>query len=259
MAIQAKAEVPAAAANGKHGHSLISDEKFRQLYELALRLRLHASGGPATIADREAMLAGVVADLRESDTLLLHDQASLPAAVSALLPHLQGGTQPAGTFAESVITAVSTAVADGMRKNGRVTVVCAGDRSHEPVLRDARRIAGRLLLPILFVEDWAGAARPSGKGAAAATDAMPSIPVDMHDVVAMYRVAHESISRARIGSGPTRILCMAHREAARRNGRAPHSDAVDKLEDWLAARGLPSHKWRRQMEQQDLENESRGL
>ena len=73
MAIQARNRVPSAAANGKNGHSLISDEKFRQLYELALKLQMagtHANGdgrGLIWLRGHEAALAGVAADLRDGD------------------------------------------------------------------------------------------------------------------------------------------------------------------------------------------------
>jgi hypothetical protein len=69
------------------------------------------------------------------------------------------------------------------------------------------------------------------------------IPVDAHDVIAIYRVAHESITRARQGNGPTRILC--HTLA---NAGAESSNAVAKLEAWLMARGLPAQQWRQQIE-----------
>jgi hypothetical protein len=66
--------------------------------------------------------------------------------------------------------------------------------------------------------------------------------VDAHDVIAMYRVAHESIARAREGGGPTRIVCL---EAPLAAGHT--ADAVADLEGWLIARGLPAHEWRQEI------------
>jgi TPP-dependent pyruvate/acetoin dehydrogenase alpha subunit len=80
---------------------------------------------------------------------------------------------------------------------------------------------------------------------------MPEIPVDTQDVVAMYRVAHESIARAREGGGPTRIVGVRWAVTVRgRKGasvKAESEDAVTRLEQWLTARGLPAQEWRREI------------
>jgi TPP-dependent pyruvate/acetoin dehydrogenase alpha subunit len=100
-------------------------------------------------------------------------------------------------------------------------------------------------LPVLFVQtaDPAGKIRGLGKAAGHLDENwLPSIPVDAQDVVALYRVAHESIVRAREGSGPTRIVCALWPAW---DGHA--EDAVEHLERWLEARGLPAHEWRREI------------
>jgi len=233
MATQASSRVPSAAAKGKHGHSLISDAKFRELYELTLRLRLGtrlANGHGPSLAGRAAALAAVGAELRSGDTLVADEP--VPLAI-----HL---TETATPFAERVIAAIARATADRLKKNARVTVVfCSGAE----LLREARVLAGAAKLPVLFVEDASAAANdpksPVRRKAAPAADLPITIPVDAHDVIALYRVAHESIVRAREGSGPTRILCMpwpSRNEAA--------EDAVEHLEHWLEARGLPAQAWR---------------
>ena len=38
----------------------------------------------------------------------------------------------------------------------------------------------------------------------------PRIPVDCNDVLALYRVGHEAVDRARIGYGPTLIDCVRY-------------------------------------------------
>ncbi len=116
MAIQASSRVPSAAANGKHGHTLISDAKFRQLYELTLRLRLgvqQANGHGHALAGREAALAAVSSELRTGDTLVADHP--VPTAI-----HL---TETSAPFAERVIAALARATADRLKKNERVTVV----------------------------------------------------------------------------------------------------------------------------------------
>ncbi|HTV82804.1 MAG TPA: hypothetical protein VME18_09155 [Acidobacteriaceae bacterium] len=236
MAIQASSRVPSAAANGKHGHSLISDAKFRQLYELTLRLRLEvrrANGHGQGLAGREAALAAVSSDLRAGDALVT-DQP-IPGGI-----HL---AETAAPFAERVIAAIARATADRLRKNARVTAIFSAGADF---LHEAHALASAARLPILFVEDAPAApksSRPRSRSHSAPhSNVLTSIPVDAQDVVALYRVAHESIVRAREGSGPTRILCTPWPASG---GQA--EDSVDHLEHWLQARGLPAQDWRREI------------
>ena len=236
MAIQASSRVPSAAANGKHGHTLISDAKFRQLYELTLRLRLgvqQANGHGHAREGREAALAAVSSELRTGDTLVADHP--VPTAI-----HL---TETSAPFAERVIAALARATADRLKKNERVTVVVSSGAA-EDLLREAQTIAGGARLPVLFVEDAPAAPTISKPRTRSAPDTNPliSIPVDAQDVIALYRVAHESIVRAREGSGPTRILCAPWPART-----AETEDAVAHLEHWLEARGLPAHEWRREI------------
>jgi hypothetical protein len=229
MAIQAS-RVPSAATSGKHGHALISDEKFRQLYELTLRLRLgvqQANGHGSSLAGREAALAAVSSEMLPGDTLVA-DQL-IPTAI-----HL---TESATPFAERVIAALARATADRLKKNARVTVIFAGS---DDLLREAQTLAGAARLPVLFVEDALAAPQTKPRGKSGAVNpSLISIPVDAQDVIALFRVAHESIVRAREGSGPTRILCAPWPAS---NGAT--EDTVTHLERWLEARGLPAHEWR---------------
>jgi hypothetical protein len=247
MAIQAKTAVPSAAANGKNGHSLISDAKFRQLYGLALRLQLLARGGSvksrpsATIRDHAAALAGVSADLHEGDALL----AEHPSRVwDVLRGDLKVNvTSPEGNALEpQIIDALSRAARDRLRRNGHVTVLFFPEDAAQTLIAEAHAMASGARLPVLFVEEGVETARPKQRAAAIVKYEMPVIPVDVHDVIAMYRVAHESIARAREGTGPTRIVCL---EAPAVPGHT--ADAVADLERWLEARGLPAHAWRQEI------------
>lgn len=235
MAIPASSRVPSAATSGKHGHTLISDAKFRQLYELTLRLRLgvqQANGHGSALAGREAALAAVSSELRAGDAVVA-DQP-IPTAI-----HL---TESATPFAERVIAAIARATADRLRKNARVTVICASGAS-EDLLREAHTLAGAARLPVLFVEEAAAPANAKSRiRFDSGAQLLTTIPVDAQDVIALYRVAHESIVRAREGSGSTRILCTPWPAP---NGAT--EDAVEHLERWLEARGLPAHEWRREI------------
>lgn len=218
-------EATSRVASGKHGHTLISDAKFRRLYALALERAQDANG-------LSAAMAAVGADLRSGDGVVTQERGA------------------ASDFHERVIAALSGAVADRLRKNGRLTVIVCGGPGSDPIVREAHQLADEARLPVIFVEDW----REAEKDGAAKKKpsaplpqrigAMPSIPVDAEDVIAVYRVAHESMARAREGSGPTRIQCVRWPGA---NVSDKSEDAVGHLEHWLEARGLPAQAWRREI------------
>jgi len=267
MAPEAKMRISSAAANGKHEQSLISAAKFRQLFELALKVQLLGSRGDGVGTDwlrgREAVVAGVAADLRGDDGVVGEQAESLA--------HLLREQAPFGlakrSFEERVIEALSEAVADRMRKTGRVRVIFSdgtGKGARDvgraaKVMEEAREIASSAKLAVLFIEDGALESNAKGKlkGKAKSPEQMkagemPAIPVGAQDVVAMYRVAHESIARAREGGGPTRIVGVRWAVSARgRKGASlgtESEDAVAHLEQWLTARGLPALEWRREIE-----------
>jgi hypothetical protein len=254
MAPQAKRAVPSAAANGKNGHTLISDVKFRQLYGLALKLHVFAQNGEVSAYGHDAALAGVVADLHESDVLIARCQPQIATLLHAGAPQALKCTagQAGSDLNERIVESVSGSVADRMRKNGRVTVVYLPGAEVSAMLNEARQLAERARLPILFVEEFQSELKPA-RGSRSNKDAesvyMPGIPVDAGDVIAMYRVSHESIARARQGGGPTRILCVTEPDAVGRK-RPPHrsGSAVSSLESWLIARGLPAQEWRHQID-----------
>lgn len=264
MAIEARNRVPSAAVNGKNGHSLISNAKFRQLYELALKLQLTTDRGNGSrwLRGREAVLAGVAADLRADDVVIAEPVESLAQVLRGRVQfeHVQLGIDKR-SFEERVIAALSDAVADRIRKTGRVSVIFSdgarADVRVEKVLKEARAIASSAKLAVLFVEDGKTerarlSRRVLAKGVAAAGESatMPvAIPVDTQDVVAMYRVAHESIARAREGSGPTHIVGVRWQAPANKRKRLDFAseDAVTHLEHWLTARGLPAQEWRREI------------
>lgn len=246
MAIEAGTRVTSAAAHGKHGHSLISEAKFRQLYALALQLQRTAER-VERLRRREAALAGVAADLRGDDVVV----AEYAASVKDIADGHATALMDRRSFEERVIEALSDAVGDRMRKTGRITAIFFDDAKTSKVLQEARTLAIAAKLPVILVEHGAASAKRGGakKGKKEAALEYPSIPVDTQDVIAMYRVAHESIARARDGSGPTHVVGVRW-QAARAKGRAAKREtqnAVEHLEEWLVARGLPVQQWRREI------------
>ena len=77
---------------------------------------------------------------------------------------------------------------------------------------------------------------------------LPVIPVDADDIVAIYRVAYESIHKARHGGGPTLIQAISFPpppNGIEHSGR--HPDAILRMEDYLAAKGLFSPSWKQKL------------
>ena len=260
MAIEEKTAKASAAASGKNGHSLISDAKFRQLYGLTLRLSAGpgADGTVGNIGGREAALAGALADLRAGDCVMAEQGSALLKRLSgevAAQVRATGGKDSV----ELLVNALSRAMEDRLLENGRVTVVFLPEKSDGVPMAQARAAAAGAKLPVLFVDEEsetaaakAGARRGRGAAKNSASSIgngvwMPEIAVDAQDVIAMYRVAHESIARARQGSGPTRIVCTKWQPALRGKKQAAQAGAVEKLESWLASRGLPAGEWRREI------------
>jgi len=97
-------------------------------------------------------------------------------------------------------------------------------------------VASKFDLPILFVVLPEVGGRRAEKLRSAG---VPSIPVDANDAVALYRVAQESIGRARGGGGPVVIDCQGI-EAVGLRGRC---DALEEMKGFLLGRKVSSERW----------------
>jgi hypothetical protein len=105
-------------------------------------------------------------------------------------------------------------------------------------------------LPILFVvlpsprinrnNIPAPSAKLSPIIAIALRNKLPGITVDANDPVALYRVAQESIARARDGGGPALIECVPF---AIQGSRTQPEDALPALERYLLLRGVATRVW----------------
>jgi TPP-dependent pyruvate/acetoin dehydrogenase alpha subunit len=263
--------------------SLISDTKLIGLYTNLLKFRQIGGQGrnpnganskSASLAawGHEAAVVGTAIDLGPGDVVCSLDLEVLAGisegdAIEKLISDSSrnerngsrgtrktaGPNGHAGTpFAHAVI---GTALARKTANNGKVAVAyCNGKDAGS--LRETIHIATIHALPIIFVHQLDGSAgrltkdphtpRPK-KDQAGETPWYPSIAVDTDDVVAVYRVAFESISRARLGRGPTLIECLALRASiGSKNGNGRHTgDAVASMEHYLRAKGLFDPKLKR--------------
>ncbi|HVJ09852.1 MAG TPA: thiamine pyrophosphate-dependent enzyme [Acidisarcina sp.] len=271
---------PAATA-AKNGFSLISDNKLRQIYTAMLQCRVmeeqaaqllprSARNGNSTVG-HEATVVGVAVDLLPTDTIApanLDRSTSLiqgipPAAI--LAPFVgpaasgngsqNGRTRPA-TIAAQMKAATHAALESKRLHRSDIVVVFSGKGPAAIKAWDRTLdFAGRHHLPMVFVAQQDLAADPApGKRQSGAPDVsrqaeksgFPGIPVDGNDVVAVYRVAFEAITRARQGGGPTLIDCRPS---------WPLVDPLRLMEDYLTRKGLFSER----RKQTALENFQREL
>ena len=250
--------------------SLISDEKLISLYRNLLKWQQTGRRGvnstSAFVVEQghEAAVVGTAIDLGRGDVICSLDSELLAAvaredALESLLFDSARGAKKSGgpnghtgtTFVHAVI---GTALANKTAKNGKVAVLYCNGKS-PGVLQGAIHVAAVHTLPMIFVQqlDSRTSRRAKGFGVkepkrkqADETPWYPRIAVDTDDLVAVYRVAYESISRARLGRGPTLIECHTFRASAgSKNGRGGR-DSVEHMEHYLRAKGLFDSKSRRE-------------
>jgi len=224
---------------------LISHEQLTALYAAMVKCRMIAERTAALAkagaiprgwtmdGGSEAALAGITGALRRGDVLSAPGSrwvAALAAGVSleGLLVGSRNGNGSArggartGSVGISLAKAMKVAKEHKAAKDEKIALVYRTD----PALVDA---AGTLVrhmeqavtdrLPMVFVCHFASralretfdATQRGPKGAPEALAfGMPRITVDAGDALAVYRVASESIGRARGLRGPTLIQCVNH-------------------------------------------------
>ena len=162
--------------------------------------------------------------------------------------------------------AISTGVAlayKTQKKPGVVVTLSGYDSMSLTYWREAVDFAITHRLPIVHVllDDLESNSANDGAQSTADTNAgessIPTLVVDGDDVVAVYRVAHEAIRRARQGHGPTLIECKTHRWRGysgirpaqapplvhERRGGVSH-DPIAVMEAYLGQKGLWSEAWK---------------
>jgi TPP-dependent pyruvate/acetoin dehydrogenase alpha subunit len=260
MTAKTKAHSAAAKAlAGNHGFSLISDQKLLDLYTFMLKIRLltermQPSSGSAL--GLEATAVGVAIDLLAEDTLLLAPRQSpfalLKSAPLERILELQQKLHcgqadsatsalaqwnvltPSASNAALLNTALGVALANKIRDNDRIAVaIASADSAQDGSIEEAMTFASLQELPILFILQHEPTAQAGSLLANVKDCGFPIIPVDGDDVVAIYRVATESIARIRQGRGPTLIECLACPAT-----EAQGNDPIVKMERYLSRKGL---------------------
>ncbi len=261
------ASAPPAKA-GSNGSSPSNGETLRNLYASLLRCRceqehfrqlsLHnVSVAKYELAiGQEAMTVGATADLLNEDTIACSPRhlaalvtrgirlAELPALAERGDAHNFGFSRSISLADDPFNFGTGLALSCKLEKKQRVVLAFCGQIA--PALNtwhEAMQFAGVHKLPIVYVissgvqdrqlfasppaylEQFSFMARDYG---------FPGIVVDGQDVVAVRRVAQESIHRARNGSGPTLIEC--HMD--------PTRDPLDYMEHYMKKRSTWDDAWR---------------
>jgi TPP-dependent pyruvate/acetoin dehydrogenase alpha subunit len=242
---------------------------WRQLYLGLLKCRMageHVQRRSSSTAydfaiGLEAVVVGSVCGLRAEDTVTASSRnlaARIARGKSIKSVLQQGDTEHSCSHGLGCIIAPTCLPADPFmlatgialthkieQKRNVVVALCPEQSSSLDRWREALKFAGAHKLPILFVVGGA-ASSPSSSGTqnthledfsfmARGFD-FPGIIVDGGDVVAVWRVAQESLHRARNGSGPTLIDCRME---------SPQ-DPLAHMEHYMRKRSVWDDDWKRQ-------------
>ena len=263
-----RGESKTGAASPESDFSLIANDKLVALYRNLLKCRAASrrgalsNGHSSSLRGREAALVGTAIDLGLGDVICSREHGFLPGVSGATIEQLllagnhhqqpdtirgakmQAVGAPSNGFTRSAAgpaftnAALGTALTHKTKKNGRVAVVFCAEETES--LGEALEIATLHALPVIFVNQLHGNAEKRGRKPRSAEKEdspwFPSITVDGNDVVAVYRVAGEAISRARLGRGPTLIECRPFRFNGQNSGHG--RDPIRNMEHYLRAKGL---------------------
>jgi TPP-dependent pyruvate/acetoin dehydrogenase alpha subunit len=218
--------------------SLISNQKLLALFSTMLHCRRIAESSLAPLENGRSKVSG--------SSIVGHEAA----AVGVTIDLLPGDTVAHNLWPDVILKAINPSVsitsdiplgsrsAVARKQSRHLTILfSSGKRTRQARWKKALNRAAERNLPMIFVsfnrhEDCIGSidaqiTRPKSKGYA-----LPSINVDGNDVVAVYRVAVESIAHARKDHGPTLIECVV----------ADSGDPLQNMEKYLIRKGLVTRK-----------------
>lgn len=257
--------------------SPMNTERLRKLYATMLKCRLVAErsallfgSDAAATAGYEAVEVGSCIHLREEDLVsptssLINGNITKGATMANLFAMLKPSSQATGEKDASLSSLklsslaqieASTIIALS-HKLSRIPIVnmtIVGSSADKPGNTSPRyashdfwessvQFAGTRKLGIVYLICTAADSSHDLRGRALSFH-VPGITVDGNDVVAVYRVAEESVRRAREGHGPTLIDCKID----------PARDPLTFMEDYLRKRNMWSDKWHAKLVQ-DLKKE----
>ncbi len=215
------------------GFSLISNRKLLALYAAMVECRKIAEQAHGQAGARRSSAA---------DSILGHEAAAVGAAIDLLpMDSVAPALWPEDALkainpAPSIAPAFAPALRKAAAASGSQQVALffsSGKPAAQPAWLSAVVQAASQNLPILFVflNRTKGCVEPAVGEAdliKRTGHALPVIHVDGNDVVAVYRVASESITHARKGHGPTLIDCRLSLPA----------DPIQNMQNYLIGKGL---------------------
>lgn len=251
-------ELPPATMIAMYRRMLLSrlvEESVGEMYRAGVRGLYHLSIG------QEAVAIGVCFNLRKDDYVLSTHRGKghyvakggdLKALMAEFLEKTTGCARGKGgpmhvmdpeigmlgangIVGASIPIACGAALSAKLRRSGQVAVSFFGDGAMNcGPCHESMNIAGAWKLPIVFAceNNLYQTATPSSKvsgfpdfASRAAAYGFPGYVVDGMDVGAVYQSAHEAVSRARAGDGPTLLefktyRFRGHSEADATRGRA---------------------------------------
>lgn len=232
--------------------ALLNSRKLKQLYSSMLKCRLFQKRvrGVPRVFGQEATEVGATIDLLHDDFIASSGHGVVfhflrGEALQSVFTRLRAtatGTPSyvlsiAGSAAERLSMATGVALAYRWQKQSKVVLAFAADDSPNDLSsRHTIEFASRHKLPIVYVIQHNLRGR-STKRNKARDYGMPSIMVDGNDVVAIYRVTHEAIRRAREGHGPALIHCQ----------NIGADDPLQVMEYYLKQKRLWSDDWKREI------------
>lgn len=268
-------------ANGNNA-SPSNEDVLRTLYASMLKCRILAErvqclpGGQTHPHDyaldigHEAIVVGATVELGPEDTLVAWPRnfAAHVAKGVSLETLMSRGASENGARAvvvtdRSPVGAVSfdpfnlgtgLALAHRLEKKRNVVIaLCTEEDSVPDRWHEAMKFAGIHKLPIIYIKSGSVFELAPAKGTPTFEDlsfmardcGFPAIIVDGKDAVAVWRVAHESIHRARNGAGPTLIECETRASSP--------GDPLERMEHYMKKRGFWSDEWRNAANQIDAE------
>jgi TPP-dependent pyruvate/acetoin dehydrogenase alpha subunit len=255
------------------GGSLISDAKLKQLYTTMLQCRLlterarraHNRNGSASLyaaaVGQEAIATGCAIDLRPEDAIACHESiasriiAGLVKRVplNATVAELYANHLPSTATEVQLSAATGLALANKREKNTAVVVAFTGKAvTALGAWHKTLTLSAGHRLPMIFVVENNSRVKSAGARGdwddftrKAQSYGLPGITVDGNDVVAVYRVAHESLERIRQGDGPVLIEATGYRQTDQ-TGRGEH-DPLTRMEAYLAAKKLFHPRWKNRL------------
>ena len=254
-----------------NGASASDPELLRRLYVSMLRCRMLSepmqrlvagcdSGADCDFAIwHEAIAAGATLELGPEDTLVASPRnfaaqivkgTQLSAALCKNGDQVGiaiAGTGGMGSF-DPFNLGTAIALAHRLERTRNVVVaLCAEDTSSPDRWHEAMKFAGTHKLPIIYVlrcesafETRAATMTPALEEISfmAHDCGFPAVIVDGNDAVAVWRVAQESLHRARNGAGPTLIECETR--------FTQYEDPLAHLEHYMKKRGMWDDQWTRE-------------